>query len=858
MGAYEKDSAMSRLFRAVAEIAHSTDAAFSELINVQLDGDVLYYLTKEGNRVDLDITVDYKSLLRLKLCIAEVMLKRACDEVLEFIISLPNPGDRDELLAIFWILLLIARKHRKLDAKILEKCRVYFQVDYLRSPVSHILTIFTKQRPELVMEVFGSADICYMNLWFPEHLRKANEDTVKCFLDSINSRGFKRSKRAFKNMDAELFSKLPGTYTTMGYCHLRELFKDMPVSKLEEIKDTVNPLVRLFLPIRIDNIDTSWFVHRDDEVRVEAFKHIADANTVRRFLMVNQFNYDFASLNLLVSYFEAFVQNSVRKELCSVYDDIVSGMIRSRNMARRHFGARLVDIFLRYGVIQSKSWSHLLFDKVHEIRSCMKKHACTLELSDEALMKKILSYESYEIEGATNYVMARESMIADRCKREFDTRLQHFVRADDGKIVTFPIYGLVHLLSRVGKYDIADSIEIIFDYCFKKLSGVAHFGDDLDSNLAVHWRNLRECCYFYYLNVLHMGRYKYIDKLLISLIQVSHLGVILAISEHLLEIFDRLELRAEQLKEIADVCLKHIRECKLSSRDSGGLSTVFLALFRSRKHFREIFSYVTESVFGLIEDGDGDTKLHSLNILQKVAENSRLYDALSLPRLLQIAFSALGFELWPIRNAGSRIFSRIVMRTFRSQSETSFVLYSDLRSMLYKQMLSFLEKESELGLFSVLCIYEGISLTEKESRAVESCARMEGLLGLKAKNVLRSKAYVAKSIRLCLRFTTEVPEEERLCKLLLLLDAASEEERMIASRYITEMYGPWSLEYQKHIVVKRLCKMDAVEKATKLLREFHDSMLISSSSVFGSTPSYECFDFEYILSLFGYYKTPSQ
>jgi hypothetical protein len=855
----EKDGTRDRLFRSATRIVQETDAMLSELMSMGTDSGALYYLTAEGRRVQLGEAVD--NPLRLKLCIVEIMLKNSCDEALEFLVSIPYPRDRDNLLAIFWILLLITRKHGRFDTRTLQKCKTYFQIGYLKRLVSRILVTFATQRPDLVTQFFTFNEMCEMGLWSSEMIGRADAEGIRCFFRSINSKAFKRCKKVFKDMDTGLFIYLPDEYNSMGYCHLRELFREASIERLEELSKVVSSLVRLFLPLKIDNMDADWFIHKDDNVRVEAFRHVTDVCTARRFLLVNQFNYDLASLRLLVSYFREFMRRAVLEEedgLRSVYSDVVTAMIESRNMARRLFGALLVDLFMEHGLVSSPSWSRLLFDKAHEIRECVKKHARTLNLSNELLMEKILGHESYEIEGAISYIEAKDGN-TEEAKREFDHRLQYFIAADDKRIAEFPIYGLIHLLSRQQRYDISESIGTVFVYCFRRLAGVADGELESSARLVVCWRNLRECCYFYYLSILRGAEYRYLDNLLMTLLQVAHLGTIFAVSEHLSEIFERLDFSAEELRKIVEACFEHIKEYKPTFRNSGGLSMVFLAVLRNRTHFKETFSYVLQEIFRSIEGEDQSLRLHSLNILHKLIENNSLCDKLvqECPVLFHIAFSAVGSKLWPVRNAGTKIFSKIVARTFgsRAQAETCFLLHGDLRELVHEQAVSFLRENNELGLFLALCIYEKMDLTEDERGVVDECAEKGGLLSLKARSVLGSKPFPAGGTRLHLKFSRDIPEEEKLCKILLLLDASSEEERMAAREYVNREVDctSCSLEYQKHIIVKRLCEMGAVEKAAGLLRGFHDSVVLSSSPVFGDTSTYECFDLEYILSLFATY-----
>lgn len=803
--------------------------------------------------------------LRFKLCLVEISLK--CDPrlALEYVLSLSLDVDRDNLLVVLSILSRLVTKYGIFDQRILQKCKMYFHLDHLKSAVSRILIAFCVNKMDMLTKLFSHDDILRMNLCDPKSLRiedARSHDTVKMLFQTVNSKTFKQSKRILRQIDGRFFMYLPSEFTSMGYVHLKELLGEVSPQKLDVICGSISErsVAKIFLPLRIDGVDETYFVHKDAEVRVEACRHIRDTHTMLRFLRVNQFVYGRGLTRSLVGHFRSFIRERLvehKEELGTLHSEIIESMVGSRNVVRRLLGVLMMDVLLVYDIISLPECSRLLFDHHHEIRGTISKHSGRILLGESCLMDKIGSHNYCDIYGGVEHIRSRlDKDMLDRLNVCFNKRLRAFSDGSDEDMRRYPLYGCIHLFATLKIHTISAEVDTVYTHCFEKLTGIADVEDDVE-NMVVYWRSLRECCNYYYGMALDGDKTLPLDRLIQTLLHVNHLGTIMLVSEHLSSVFERIEFTKDELVAIIDMCFTRARSCEVVFRKSGGISLLFVAVLKNRI---STFEYILKNLFESMEEGNS-MRLHCLNILNKFVERGRDELFAHTARLFSIAFDCNSSECWSIRNTGMEIFSNLSLRVFSNNLEhidDCFLVHNGLRDLFYRKLEMSYAKNNGLLMFLILHVYKRMAeLEEQEYSVVRACTNNGGLLALKAKDVINKTRNAPRKTRFMMSFGTCLDEGEILSRLLILLDSEHEEEVEMAIACVRSTLGcpSYSREYLKHCIAKRICKLGRCDVAVKKLLKYNSATDISLNCLFSDSPVNEHFDLDYDLSLFEMYKT---
>lgn len=805
---------------------------------------------------------DGDAKLRFKLCMMELLLDKYTESVLEYLLHNAADMGKDNLLAVFSMLHRLTTRHSVFDKRILQRCRTYFHLDYLRPVISRILASFSSDRMDLVLETFGEEEVRRMHLWNPKDLETDSihsREVVERLFQTINERSFKQSKRILRQIDERLFALLPDAFSNTGYSHLRELFCGLSPERCRAISRSLGErsTARLFLPLEMDGVDEEYFTHECIEVRVEAFRHIRSTEEIRRFLSVNQFIYNRGSLRRLAGHFHVFVRGSKGRkvELQTLYSEVIVFMINSRNVARRLLGCLLMDVLLRENIIPLPECSHLLFDQSHEIRKIAGEYSGEMVLEEEYVVEKIESNRYCDIYGGTEYIKSHQSegvlAILKTALDDLVGRLGGNGRPGGEDI---PVYGHLHLFSTLGRHNTSAEVDVVYRHSFEKLTDMNSYDEE---NTVIPWRNLRECCAYYHKEILGGNIADPLDRLVQVLLNVNHLGAILLTSRYLSDILEKIELADTELFRMIDMCFERIRCCTVVFRKSGGMGLVLAAVIRRNPR---IFGCVLDRLFRYMDE-ESHTMLHCLNVLSRFIEDSRICLLLSphTTRLFSIALDCNRSSCWSIRNVGTEMVTKLVTRVFGSLQhiDRCFLIHRGLRDLFYNTLESSRADGNNLLIFSILHIYERVErLDERELATVGSCLERGGLVALKARDIIDGACHASKTVGAVMRFSEGLGEGEILSRALILLDSEHEEERRMVTSYITDVLGctPSSREYLKHQLVRRICRLGYSEVSIEKLRRYNSATEVSLSCIFDSSPANEYFDLEYNLGLFDSYK----
>lgn len=781
---------------------------------------------------------------RFKLCVAEILVGKQQDDVLEYTLSCLSSG-RDCLFGAFSILHTLVAKHGVFDERILQRCRAYLHLEELRQTVSRILAVFSANRVDLLVKVFGSEEIARMSLWRPQDLHPdepCSQEAARALFLTIDQKSFKQSKRILRQLDERFFALLPLCFTAMGYVHLRELFGGFSREKSILVERSLgrDSVARLFLPLRT-SVDDALFIHRDPEVRVEAFRHIVDIDEARRFLEVNQF---FCSQSLLVrlaEYFSQLVRSThERAGLEDLYSGLVASMVRSRNASRRRLGVLLMDVLVSEDVISLPECADLLFDQCHEIRETMKKHVEGVSLDEEHVIERIESHQYNDIYGASEYLRVHHSEeTMRRLKEIFDERVQAFV--DEG-VCESPLHGLLHLFCTVGTHDVSGDVDAVYRRCFESLVDSQHEEND---NAMVYWKSLRGCCLHYCNAVLGGDAGAPLDRLVQTLLHINHLGTIQVVSSHLSVIFERVDLGRKRLDGMVDLCFERAGTCRTVFRRSGGMSLLLISMMRGRP---EMCGHILETLFGWIE---GSANLHCLNILSRFVEDAHVGAGMfpHTTRLFAIAFGCSRSACWSVRNVGTEILSNLSARAFGRSLEHvdgCFAVYPGLRMLFCTQMEQADAENNGVLMFFILSMYRRLGmLEEREEHAVKRCLWRDGLLGLRARDIVSgTKRSMPRTSGFAIRFDAD--ERDILCRVLILLDSEHEEERRATESYARDVLGcDGSTEHLKHCIARKICSLGCNEYVLERLREYDAATETSLNCFFKDSSANELFDLEH-------------
>ncbi|KAG5860410.1 hypothetical protein KMI_01g00440 [Encephalitozoon hellem] len=845
------------------EISRAYGISHEEIMSMDLKrGTKICYTRANGSEVTLDYLWEHDEedpKTRFKLCLIETRLKSCTDSAANSLLLLFSTASKENQITIFAIFYKLATKYKVYDEKILHECRTHIHIAAFRQTILKILIAYSFSRPDLIFRVFTYEEAMEMNLFNPKSLSLENPNSisiVRRLFSNMDRTSFRHSKRILRDMDERFFLYLPDELSSKGYSHLRELIRELPPTKVRAIGRMVSrkSTVGLFLHPEIDDAH-KFFAHKDIEVRIESLRHVKDVRAMQEFLEVNQFIYSRSMLKLLSRYFQIWLKKRASKdhELKTMYAETIHPMLQSRNTSRRLLGVYLMESLVSEGIVEFSGWAQLLFDPDYEIRKigCKYSEGVSLELSE--ICTRIESYQPYDIHGCIEYMKNnRSDQFLGTLKEILDNKVGSIVNGKGTEEIA--IHGFLSLFSEM-RYDIGACVDVVYKYCFEKLSNTIY--EQEDDRLVACSKNMNECCNYYYRMALDGDKISS-WRLVQALLHINHLGVILQVSQYLNGVLKSGTLGEREILQIMDASFDRIKSCKVVSRKSGGMPLIFVAVL---KNYPLIIDGILERLLELTGGDESTAKIHCLNVLSKVIGDGCLSPRMSFrtTELFRLAFKCSRSSLWAIRNVGIEMFSHLARKVFVQDSACIVSMaHKELRSLLYKELDSCYGTGDNTLAFLILHLYGRIKrLDEEEMKVIRRFSGKSGMIGLKSKRICEGREWIKpKHPEGRMAFDEKLGEGEILLRLLILLDSEHAEERKMAEHYVKNTYNLslYSEEYLKHHIAKRICSIGYREAAVQKLKKYSLNVEESLNCFFRDSPSNERFDLGYDVFLMQKYK----
>ncbi|TBU17886.1 hypothetical protein CWI42_110090 [Ordospora colligata] len=826
-------------------------------------GQAISFVSSDGSIVKSGhvwLYEEHNVFLKLKLCLVQMCLKSDAEEAIRYVLSIDVGSDRDNLLGMFSIIHRLVTKHGICNRDIICRCRCYFSLNYLKSIIIKILTECSKSRLEYIIEEFGKEKTLDMCIIDPASLSTNSDESwamVKRLFSCIDDESFKKAKKILREMDTTFFSCFPEEFSETGYRHLRELFAGVDEARASKILAKISCLspVVLFLPMQVNNVER-FFVYKNLEVRIESLRHICTVKSMRTFLEANQFIENRNAIKQASRYFEMFVMRECREteDMQLLYSDVIMPMIVSCNSSRRLFGMHLTDILVKKKYVRLQNHSNLLFDQDYEIRMIARKHYKCMLINSQEMIRAIKSYQYHDLYGCVDYIKCMEDTnacdrIMDEMRAVFDAYMIDFI-SNSKPMLEYPIHGLINLLSYSTKHDIMKNIDLVYERCFEKLSNAVDENESED--LVAYWRNMKECCHYYCSVALRSDKKHSMQRIIGTLLNINHLGILLLAADHLNAIFEAIQLERCEILEIVEAVVDRIRECKVVFRKSGGIALVIESI---AKHYPEVAECVFRTVFEQMESRDENIKVHCLNVISRAIGSSYniLQSVYGVNELFKLALNCICSETWRIRSMGMEAFASLVKKVFGKSGHVDdcFLTHSGLRMLLYGYICQ--QDAKNVLLVAIFHIYARIKvLNADEIDSIKRFHSKGGLLGLQSRVITEGiECKIPKITKYRMKFPECLPYEDIISRTLILLDSENEEEYEMAVLYARDWFKlpMCSSEYLKHCIANEAISTGYVESTTEKLRKYSTNVVISSSRFFTDSASNEKFDLNHSLSL---------
>ncbi|KAH9410782.1 hypothetical protein HK407_11g16290 [Ordospora pajunii] len=803
---------------------------------------------------------EYNIFVKLKLCLVQMCLKPYANEAAHYVLSIDAGSDRDNLLAIFSIIHKLVAKHGICNRDIVHRCRNYFSLSYLKPIIVKILRECSRSRLEYIIEEFGAErllDMCILDSASLDTNSSESWAMAKRLFSYINEESFKKAKKILREIDTTFFLCFPEEFSEAGYRHLRELFAGVDEKRANMILEKIprKSPVRLFLPVQVHDAK-GFFVHKELEVRIESLRHVYSVESMRMFLKVNQFIENRNAIRLASRYFEMFLMRGCRdiEDVHMLYSEVILPMVLSCNASRRVLGMHLTGVLVKKKYVRFHTLSNLLFDQDYEVRMISRMHSKCMLIDRDEIMRAIRSYQYHDVYGCVDYVRCIENInardkIMDEMKAVLDEYMMDFVNHSK-PMLDYPVHGLINLLSYAARYDIIKNVDLIYERCFQKLSNAIDESESED--MVAYWRNMKECSHYYCTMALRGDRAHSMQRIIGTLLNINHLGILLLAADHLNAIFAGVRLRECEIMEVVETVFDRIKKCKVVFRKSGGIALVLESI---TKHYPEAAECVLRAVFEQMESENENVKVHCLNVISRVVGSAYniLQSTYGMTELFKLALNCICSEVWRIRSIGIEIFASLVKKVFGRSGHVDdcFLAHSGLRKLLHEYIS--LQDAKNVLLAAVFHIYARIKvLNANEIDSIKRFNSKSGLLGLQSRIISEGReCKIAKAAEYRMKFPVCLSSGEIISRVLILLDSEHEEEYEMAVRYARDRYGlrMCSSEYLKHCIAHEIVSIGHTENAVQKLRKYGANVVVSSSRFFSDSASNEKFDLDHTLSL---------